>query len=102
MKAKMLPLYFAAANERERGEFKEQLERLNEMYGEEAEFLDPVCVGDEIPEADAIVFPQLIGAAFKEVEELKKIDKPELLTIPTDLCDSHTRKVMKIARLHHR
>ena len=76
MKAKMQPLYFAEANERERGEFNQQLGILKEMYGEEAEFLEPLCVGEDIPESDAIVFPQLIGAAFKHVEDLKKIDKP--------------------------
>ncbi|MEF9988438.1 MAG: hypothetical protein RR797_05130, partial [Christensenella sp.] len=66
MKARLVPLYFDAANERERGEFSEQLGRLKEMYGDVAEFLEPVCVGDALPDADAIVFPQLIGAAFKE------------------------------------
>jgi hypothetical protein len=76
MKARLLPLYFAAANERERGEFDAQLKRLHEFYGDVAEFLEPVCVGEEVPQADAIVFPQLIGAAFKEAEELKKINLP--------------------------
>jgi hypothetical protein len=76
MKARLLPLYFAAANDRERGEFKEQLKRLEEFYGDVADFLEPVCVGQEIPEADAVVFPQLIGAAFKEAEHLKKINLP--------------------------
>ncbi|MEI6101530.1 MAG: hypothetical protein WCP73_06805 [Eubacteriales bacterium] len=76
MKARLLPLYFAAANERERGEFDAQLVRLREFYGDVAEFLKPVCVGQKIPEADAIVFPQLIGAAFKEVNHLKEINLP--------------------------
>ena len=74
MKAKLLPLYFAAANERERGEFAAQLDNLKEMYGDVAEFLEPVCVGDEIPACDAVVFPQLIGAAFSESSKLQKID----------------------------
>ena len=76
MKAKLLPLYFAAANERERGEFAAQLDNLKEMYGDVAEFLEPVCVGDEIPACDAVVFPQLIGAAFSESSKLQKIDVP--------------------------
>jgi hypothetical protein len=76
MKARLLPLYFAAANERERGEFNDQLVRLKDFYGDVAEFLEPVCVGEKIPAADAIVFPQLIGAAFKEVNHLKKINLP--------------------------
>lgn len=76
MKARLLPLYFAAANERERGEFNEQLKRLEGFYGDVAEFLEPVCVGQKVPDADAVVFPQLIGAAFKEADHLKKIDLP--------------------------
>ncbi len=77
MKASLVPLYFAAANERERGEFAEQLERLKGFYGDVAKFLEPVCVGEPVPkEADAVVFPQLIGAAFKEYRELAKIDLP--------------------------
>ena len=79
MKARLVPLYFDAANERERGEFKEQLGRLKEMYGDVAEFLEPVCVGEQLPDADAVVFPQLIGAAFKESESLKKYNKPMIV-----------------------
>lgn len=75
-KARCVPLWFEAANERERGEFREQLARLEEFYGDVAEFLEPVCVGDPLPEADAVVFPQLIGAAFKEREKLKAYDLP--------------------------
>ncbi len=76
MKARMLPLYFSAANERERGEFDTQLNNLKEMYGDVAEFLQPVCVGDKAPDADAIVFPQLIGAAFKDSEKLMQYNLP--------------------------
>ena len=49
MKARLLPLYFAAANDRERGEFNEQLGRLKEYYGDVAEFLQPACVGEKAP-----------------------------------------------------
>ncbi len=77
MKAILAPLYFAAANERERQEFDEQLNRLKEMYGDVAEFLQPTCVGDALPaEAEAVVFPQLIGAAFQEADKLQAIDLP--------------------------
>ncbi|MDO5552159.1 MAG: hypothetical protein Q4G68_00225 [Planctomycetia bacterium] len=79
MKAKLVPIYFAGANERERKEFGEQLERLKDFYGNEADFLAPVQLGDSVPDADAVVFPQLIGAAFREKEELKKIVLPFLV-----------------------
>jgi len=75
-KAVCVPVYFGAAVERERREFDEQLARLKEMYSDVAEFTAPVRVGDEIPPADAVVFPQLIGAAFSEREALKKYDLP--------------------------
>jgi hypothetical protein len=75
-KAQCVPLYFEAANERERSEFEEQLARLGDFYGDVAEFLEPVCVGEALPEADAVVFPQLIGAAFKERGKLKQYNLP--------------------------
>lgn len=77
MKAKLVPLYFAAANERERSVFNAQLVHLKELYGDIAEFLTPICVGGVIPpNADAIVFPQLIGSAFAEWEQLAAISLP--------------------------
>jgi len=76
-KAKLVPLCFEAANERERGEFSKQIENLKGMYGDVMEILEPVMVGDAIPpEAQAVLFPQLIGAAFRESDKLKSIDLP--------------------------
>ena len=79
IKAKLVPLYFRAQNERERAEFSEQLARLGEFYGDVAEFLEPVCVGEKLPGAHAIVFPQLIGAAFAEREALKQYGLPAIV-----------------------
>lgn len=77
MKARLVPVFFAEANERERGEFEEQITRLSEYYGDVAELLQPVCVGEAIPqEADAVLFPQLIFAAFRHDEEMKSYDLP--------------------------
>ena len=70
MKVRLVPLYFSEANDRERQEFADQMVRLKESYGDVAEFLPEVCVGDPIPEADAILFPQLIFAAFRHNDEL--------------------------------
>lgn len=70
MKVRLVPLFFEEANDRERGEFQEQMKRLNEFYGDVAEFLPPVQVGDPLPEADAVLFPQLIYAAFRHNTEL--------------------------------
>ena len=77
MKTKLLPIFFCAANERERKEFDQQVQRLRELYGDEAVFLEPAELGSAIsPEADAVVFPQLIGAVFKEKESLSGISVP--------------------------
>jgi hypothetical protein len=76
MKAKLVPLLFLEANDRERDEFKQQLSVLQEMYGDVAEFLEPVLVGEQLPAADAIVFPQLIGAAFRNRAKLKEYELP--------------------------
>ena len=76
IRAKVVPVRFREINEREQGEYLEQLERLQEMYGEEAEFLETVDMGTEIPECDALVFPQLIGAAYHYKEALAAYGKP--------------------------
>lgn len=77
MKAKLLPLYFEEANERERQEFAEQMKKLEEHYGEEAEFLTPQCINAfEAKDADALVFPQLIGAVFSHKEALRGVKIP--------------------------
>lgn len=76
LKARVVPVRFREANDREKREFEEQLERLEEYYGDVADFCEPVEAGEELPEADAIVFPQLIGAAYSHKENLKAYDKP--------------------------
>jgi len=77
MKAKLLPLYFEEANERENQEYIEQMQRLEEFYGDVAEFLPKQKVGEDVPiEADAIVFPQMIFAAFRHDEAMQKYDLP--------------------------
>ncbi|MDO4547993.1 MAG: hypothetical protein Q4D04_07850 [Clostridia bacterium] len=77
MKARLAPMYFAETNERERREFQEQMDRLCATYSPVAEFLPPVEVGQPLPgEADAIVWPQLIFAAFRHNDDLRKYDLP--------------------------
>ena len=77
MRARTLPLSFNGINEREKDEFAAQLNILNKLYGDVAEFLAPVAVGAAMPEdVDAVVFPQLVGEAFSEGLALSKIDMP--------------------------
>jgi len=79
MKAKLVPMIFREANEREKGEYREQLERLKEIYGNEAEFLGTVKVGETVPPCDAILFPQMIGAGYHYRDHLKAYDRPVLV-----------------------
>ena len=57
LKASVVPLRFKEINERELGEYNEQLERLKELYGDVAEFLNTVIVGDSLPAADRSRLP---------------------------------------------
>lgn len=79
-RAKVLPVYFGGRNEREVKEYELQLGRLKELYGDTAEFLDSVCLGNEQEEGiDAIVIPQLFGVVFQEREKLKAIRIPLII-----------------------
>ncbi len=80
MKARLLPIQLKETNERERGEFLDQLRRLEDMYGAEAEFL-PVQALDTLDTrgADAVLFPQLVGSIFSYGEELARIEQPILI-----------------------
>lgn len=73
MKSRLAPIYFMPGKDEE---FDQQLERLKNQLAEEADILAPVALGSDIPEADAVVFPQLLGEAFKRIEDIKKIDMP--------------------------
>lgn len=77
MKAKLLPVQLSETNERERGEFAEQMKRLSALYSEEAEFL-PVQTLESIDPtgADALLFVQLTGAIFAHRKELEAINMP--------------------------
>jgi hypothetical protein len=75
-KAKLVPLYFKAANERELHEWEMQVENLKALYGDVADILAPACAGDPVPEAAAILFPQLIGAAFSDSDKLAAYGLP--------------------------
>jgi hypothetical protein len=77
MKAKLLPLFFKEANEREQKERREQIEKLQELYGDVAEFLPEQPLGSPLPAgADAVVFPQMIGVVFSHKDDMGKIGLP--------------------------
>lgn len=80
MKAVLVPLYFEEINEREEKEYAGQMELLQELYGDTASFLPRIRVGDPLPEcADAIVFPQMIFAAFRHDVVFQSYDLPMIV-----------------------
>ena len=73
MKVKLIPLYFKAGiNE----EFSKHIDILKKLLVDVAEITEPASLGTEIKSADAVIFPQLLGDAFQQVELIKKINVP--------------------------
>jgi hypothetical protein len=76
MKAKLLPLFFDPG--RDQG-FDKQLTTLREHLALEAEFLSPVDLGSPLPEADAVIFPQLLGEGYRRLADFQRISVPILI-----------------------
>ena len=75
MKARLVPLYLPNKDE----DFDKQLAILQNLLQDDAEFLAPAALGSELPEADAVIFPQMLGDAYRMVEEFQRIDLPMLV-----------------------
>ena len=76
MKAQLIPVFFQSAEDED---FRKQLGVLRELLADEAHFLPPVHLGASLPDADAVVFPQLLGDAYRRVQDLRRIDVPLLV-----------------------
>jgi hypothetical protein len=79
MKAKLLPVYFRVGMDEE---YRRQLATLQDLLAEEAEFLDPVPIGSEATGADALLFSQILGEAYRTAGELKNMQLPVLIVTP--------------------
>lgn len=80
MKTNVVPLLLTEMNEREQKEMKEQLVKLEAIYGGEANFLPPQPVGRDLPrEADAVIFPLLTGAVFAHQADLERLSLPVMI-----------------------
>ncbi len=76
-KSILLPVHFTVEPDEE---FNKQIAVLHRLLDDEAEFLTPVPLGAPIPEeADAIVLPEVLGAAYRNMPELKAISVPLLI-----------------------
>jgi len=76
MKPRLIPVYFPHRD----AEFDRQLATLKELLASEADFLEPAALGASLPEAEAAVFPQMLGDAYRQVDGFKSIRLPLLVT----------------------
>jgi hypothetical protein len=76
MKAKLVPIYFKSADN---PGFSTQLQKLHELLALDAEILAPVLLGTELPDTDGVIFPEMLGAAFRELEKFKQLPQPLLI-----------------------
>jgi hypothetical protein len=76
MKAKLVPIYFKSATD---SDFLAQLTKLHELLADEAEFIAPVQLGDRVPECDGVIFPQMLGEAYRELDKIKKLPQPLMI-----------------------
>ena len=76
MKAKLLPLYF---REEKTDKFDKQINILKTLLANEAEFLSPLPLGHSLPDCDAVIFPEILGEAYRNADIFKTVDKPILI-----------------------
>ena len=79
MKARLLPLYFEGRD----GEFDQQLGHPQNAVGRRSGIFAAQPLGSALPEAEAIIFPQLLGEAYRRLDEFKAIDLP-ILTVTSE------------------
>lgn len=73
MKATLVPVYFKNADD---PDFVKQLSVLKQLLRDEAQFLEPAALGSVIPETDGVIFPQMLGDAYRRLEEIEKLPQP--------------------------
>ncbi len=76
MRPRIVPVFFDPGRD---GGFDTQLSALRALFGGEAEFLAPVALGQPLPECDAAVFPQLLGEAYRRLEDFRALNLPVLV-----------------------
>jgi len=76
MTARLIPLYFDPGRD---DDFDRQVAALRSLLADDAELLEPVALGRPLPEADAVVFPQLLGEAYRRAADFRAIGLPILI-----------------------
>ena len=76
MKAKFVPIYFKSADD---PDFSAQLQKLHKLLVDEAEILGPVMLGADLPETDGVIFPQMLGEAYRVLDKIQKLPQPLMI-----------------------
>ncbi|MCK5249411.1 MAG: hypothetical protein KAJ98_05560 [Spirochaetaceae bacterium] len=76
MKARLAPAFFKPGRT---DKFDRQLNALKENLSERVEWLEAFSLGDPVPECEAVVFPEIIGEAYRKAEAFQSIDVPILI-----------------------
>ncbi len=63
-------------------EFDKQLTALRGSLSDSAEILAPVPLEGRLPGADVVLFPQLLGEAFRSASAFKRLGLPFLVLTP--------------------
>jgi hypothetical protein len=73
----LLPVHFTAQPDEE---FNRQVAALHHLFDDEAKILAPVPLGSPVGDSvDAVVLPEILGAAYRNMKELKAIRVPLLI-----------------------
>lgn len=75
MKARLVPLFFQSGKDTE---FVKRIEALRRLLVDEADILEPRALGSALPDADAVVFPRVLGDAYRQLNDIKALDLPVL------------------------
>ena len=73
MKAHFAPVFFQNPDD---PDFKKQLGHLHTLLVDEAEILAPVALGQALPECDGVIFPQMLGDAYRRVDQIARLPQP--------------------------
>lgn len=76
VKARLVPLYLTSPDD---PEFVAHTDRLRGLFTAEAELASPLPLGAALPDADAVVFPQLVGEAYRRLDEFRRLGLPVLV-----------------------
>ncbi len=77
MKVNLTPIYFREASD---PDFVKQLSNLKVLLKDHVDLLEPTHLGDTLPSGtDAVVFPQMLGDAYQQVDAFKALPQPILV-----------------------